>query len=104
MAAQLEHADVSRNPPAILRRDARRIAIHPSKSVGHPFEEMPGWSLAQPVNVVRRRLRKPALDDHAVACAGVVMARRAKDVEFLAPALQIGGSNRQWKFVRNQDG
>src|SRR5208282_1202680 len=78
--AQLEHPDVSGNPPAIRGLNARGVAVHRAESIGHYLEEMPDGHFAQPRDVIRRRLRESALDDHAPAASCVVVARSAVDV------------------------
>ena len=90
LRAELQHANVGRDAPAIGGLDARRIAVHGAKTIGHHFIEMPGGRVAQALNVIGRRLRKSALHDHAPARAGVVVAGRAIDVVALAAALEIG--------------
>src|SRR5579864_6931874 len=55
--------------------------------------EMSHGSLAEPVEMERRRSREPALDDHPLAVGHTAVTRRAKDVKALPAALQYGAIN-----------
>ena len=57
--------------------DLRLVVRHRAEAVGDHVEEVAGIRLLQPIDVERRRLPVAALHDHAVAVAGLVVARRA---------------------------
>src|SRR5215831_9517029 len=95
VAAQLQHTNVSSDAPPIAYVHTIRIAIHAAKAVGHHAKEVADRHLSQPIRVKRRRMRESALNDHAIAAAGIIVAGRAINVVALAPALQVCARDRE---------
>jgi hypothetical protein len=54
-------------------------------------------SLSQPVDVVRRRRRKAALDDHPLPIAHPPVTGRTINIEAFSAALNIPPGNGKWK-------
>src|SRR5262249_17530541 len=60
-------------------------------AVGDHVEEVAHVSLSEPIDVKRRRLTlEPALNDHAVTAAGLVVARAAVDVVAVLASIHQG--------------
>ena len=93
--ARLQGPDIGGDRPAVGWRHPRRIGIHDPVAVGDDVVEMLHRRLPQAVDVIGRRRREAALDDHAVAVAGAAVARRAIDVEALLPAFEQGQGDRR---------
>ena len=55
--AELQRADVRGDRPAVGDRHLRRVVLHRAEAVGHHVEEVADRRVAQPLLVVRRRLR-----------------------------------------------
>src|SRR5262252_4427368 len=74
--AQLEHADVERDGPAVGHGDLLRVVGHDAEAVRDGVEEVAVGFLAQAVDVERWRLAVATLDDHAVTGPDAVVAGR----------------------------
>src|SRR5437667_4673626 len=85
---ELKRANVRGYRPTIVRRNSFGVGIHNAIALCDNVEEMANWRLAQPIDVVGRRHRKTALDDHPIALAGAAMTDGTVDFESLAPALE----------------
>src|SRR5207249_1852330 len=83
---ELQRANVGDDRPAILRADLRRVVGHYGEAVRHHLKEMADRGVAEPVLVEGQRAPIAAPNDHAVADSRPAVARRAVDVEPLAPA------------------
>ena len=74
--AQLQRPDVGHDAPAVARRNLRSVVGHDAEAVGHDVEEISQRRLAQPLDVVRRRLaRKAARRHRAIAIADAASGR-----------------------------
>ncbi len=85
MLAELQRADISGDSPAISRGNACGIGIHDAVAVSDHVEKVTDRRVAQTLFVQRRRLRKTALHDHAVAVASLAVTNGTVNFEaFLA--------------------
>src|SRR5262249_34943696 len=83
---ELQRANVSDDPPAVVGCHARSVARHGAEAISDNVEKVADRSLFQPVDVIRRRLAESALHHQSRSVAQPAVARRAVNVEALLPA------------------
>src|SRR5690554_218742 len=103
--AQLQRLDVGGDGPAILRLDARSVAVHAAEAVGDRVVVVADRRVQQAL--LRREgsgLREAPLDDHALAVAVVVVARGAVDVVALLTTKKKVGCKLHRQFGQEAGG
>ena len=81
MLAELQRANVSDDGPAISGRELITVTWHSAKAIRYHVIEVANGCGTEAVDVIRRRLSKPSLDNHASTIAHPAVADRAIDVE-----------------------
>src|SRR5439155_339840 len=82
--AKLQRANIGSDGPSILRLEPRGVGIHHAVAVRDYVEKMADRRVAQPIDMKRWRLRKSALDHHAVSAARAVVTFCADGLETFA--------------------
>src|SRR5204863_1556736 len=83
---KLQSANVRSDGPSILWLDPCGVRIHHAVAVRRYIEKMADRRVAQSIHVKRWRLRKSALDHHAIPAAGAIVAFGTNGVETFAAA------------------
>src|SRR5438552_18323489 len=86
---QLKRPDIRDDPPAVVLGDPLVIAVHSAVAVGDDVIEVSRQCIAQAIQVIRRRLGKAALHDHAISVAQSSVAGGTKYFELLVAGFQI---------------
>src|SRR5579862_5290570 len=99
LLAELQHAYISGNGPAVARIHLRGVIRHEPETVGHDVVEIAVGHLSQAVNMKRWRTAQPAAHNHAQAVAQAPMARRAIYIEALLAAIEHRACDRKRNVV-----
>jgi hypothetical protein len=86
MLAELQCTNIGDDRPAVSRGNLIGVIRHSAKAVCDDVEKVANRRYAKAINMIRRRGRKSALDDHSLSVASAIVAGRAKDIETLSPA------------------
>jgi hypothetical protein len=78
---ELQSPNVSDDGPAISGRELIGVTWHSAKAIRYHVVEVANRRGPETIDVIRRRLSKPSLDNHASTIAHPAVADRAIDVE-----------------------
>ena len=88
--AHLQGADIGNDGPAVRGGDAVAKAVHCASAVGDDIEKVADGGGAEAVDVVAGRMGEAALDDDALAIAGVAVTHGAVEGEFALAVFENG--------------
>lgn len=98
MLTELQRADVGDYGPAILGRNLFAIAWHRAEAVRYDVIEVSDRRRTKAIDVIRRRLAKASLNNHASAVADPAVADRTINVESILTTVKHSRRDRKGKF------